>query len=63
MRSLMVSVKIEKVDGARTAQWTGSFSETVLVVVPDTMDGEAFDVLIQHYVEAGVKFAEMVRCG
>ncbi len=63
MRLLTVTVKIEKVDGTRTAEWTGAFSELVLVVVPDTMDAEAFEILVQHYIDAGVKFADTVRCG
>ena len=62
MRLLTVAVKVETIDGSRTAQWTGAFDETVLVVAPGDMDEDAFRLLLQQYIHAGLRFADCVRC-
>ena len=62
MRLLMVEAKITTTEGTRTASWKGAFDEQVTVTLSSAMDGEAFHLLVKHYVEAGVEFAEVVRC-
>ena len=62
MRQISVQVKFAAEPGTRTATWTGSFDERVSVVISSDMDEEAFELLVQQYIHAGVEFADCVRC-